>query len=346
MQKDLAVIHQQFVELFQLLLPSQEPPARSGHIAVENIVHDCRGQIARCQKLLGTHIPFLKPKLHGKAEDIRNKDRFIIFILEGESVRQLCLLLGRNIRSLHQKVIQFLYRHGAVRHHGQDLLLNSPGQFSLIIVILIKGGDLRAQLRQTIHPPAHKAIVKLHTGIRVVPHIPKQSFDQVQLIRTNILADIPAQNRHNRRKIKAFHFLTSFCSIFAQFAFNVFSFTISYNELTKVDGMNPIISAFAKKVNIDNSTFRVHVQGGDRYPEDGSDQSDRVLPQNRRRQGRIGKANIRRPRRSSKPAAEVAELPHKSKTGPSGSGHRNRKAKKQGTDLTGSLFPAFSMLFP
>lgn len=94
-----------------------------------------------------------------------------------------------------------------------------------------------------------------------------------------------------------------------------------------------------------------YAQGGDRYPENGADHSDRVLPQNRRRKRRTGKAGIRCPCRSSKPAAEVAELPHKPKAGTSGCSHRNRKGTKQGTDFSLSLFPAFlcpalEILFP
>ena len=42
MQKHLAVIHQQSVKLFQLLLPPKEPPAGPGDVGIENIVHHSR----------------------------------------------------------------------------------------------------------------------------------------------------------------------------------------------------------------------------------------------------------------------------------------------------------------
>ena len=80
--------------------------------------------------------------------------------------------------------------------------------------------------------------------------------------------------------------------------------------------------------------FRASAQGGDRYPKHGTDQSDRVLPQNRRRPGRIGQAGIRCPRIRSNPANQISELPHKPKIGASGCGHRNSKRKKQGADLS------------
>ena len=89
--------------------------------------------------------------------------------------------------------------------------------------------------------------------------------------------------------------------------------------------------------------FRARVQGGDRYPKHGADQSDCVLPQNRRRSYGTGKTGVRCPRSRSNPANQIAELPHKPKAGAFGCGHRNRKRKKQGTDLIESLFPAFSM---
>ena len=91
--------------------------------------------------------------------------------------------------------------------------------------------------------------------------------------------------------------------------------------------------------------FRASVQGGDRYPKHGADQSDRVLPQNRRRPDRTGKTGVRCPRSSSKPANQITELPYKPEAGAFGCGHRNRKRKKQGTDLMESLFPA-SYYFP
>ena len=87
--------------------------------------------------------------------------------------------------------------------------------------------------------------------------------------------------------------------------------------------------------------FRASAQGGDRYPKHGADQLDRVLPQNRRRPVRTGETGVRCPRRSSNPADQIAELPHKPETGAFGCGHRSRQRKKQGTDLMKSLFPAF-----
>ena len=87
--------------------------------------------------------------------------------------------------------------------------------------------------------------------------------------------------------------------------------------------------------------FRASAQGGDRYPKHGADQLDRVLPQNRRRPVRTGETGVRCPRRSSNPADQIAELPHKPETGAFGCGHRSRQRKKQGTDLMKRLFPAF-----
>ena len=91
--------------------------------------------------------------------------------------------------------------------------------------------------------------------------------------------------------------------------------------------------------------FRASAQGGDRYPKHGADQSDHVLPQNRRRPDGTGKAGVRCPRSRSNPANQIAELPHKPKAGAFGCGHRNDKNKKQRTDLTESLSPAFSICF-
>ena len=85
--------------------------------------------------------------------------------------------------------------------------------------------------------------------------------------------------------------------------------------------------------------FRASAQGGDRYPKHGTDQSDRVLPQNRRRPDRTGKTGVRCPRSRSNPANQIAELSLKPKAGTFGCGHRNRERKKQGTDLMESLFP-------
>ena len=79
--------------------------------------------------------------------------------------------------------------------------------------------------------------------------------------------------------------------------------------------------------------FRASVQGGDRYPKHGADQSDRVLPQNRRRPDRTGKTGVRCPRSRSNPANQIAELPHKPKAGAFGCGHRNRERKKQRVTL-------------
>ena len=90
--------------------------------------------------------------------------------------------------------------------------------------------------------------------------------------------------------------------------------------------------------------FRASAQGGDRYPKYGADQSDRVLPKNRRRPDGTGKAGVRCTRSSSNPANQIAELSHKPKDGAFGCGHRNRERTKQGTDLMESLFPA-SFLF-
>lgn len=92
--------------------------------------------------------------------------------------------------------------------------------------------------------------------------------------------------------------------------------------------------------------FRASAQGGDRYPKHGTDQSDRVLPQNRRRPDRTGKTGVRCPRSRSNPANQIAELPLKPKAGTFGCGHRNRERKKQGTDLMESLFPPASYYFP
>ena len=79
--------------------------------------------------------------------------------------------------------------------------------------------------------------------------------------------------------------------------------------------------------------FRASAQGGDRYPKHGTDQSDRVLPQDRRRPDRTGKAGVRCPRSRSNPANQIAELPHKPKAGAFGCGHRNRERKKQRVTL-------------
>ena len=68
---------------------------------------------------------------------------------------------------------------------------------------------------------------------RAVAHIAKQSFNQVQLIGIQILVDIPAQDCHYRRKIKTFHFFTSFCSISAQLAFNEQQTVFLYNSNTR-----------------------------------------------------------------------------------------------------------------
>ena len=86
--------------------------------------------------------------------------------------------------------------------------------------------------------------------------------------------------------------------------------------------------------------FRASAQGGDRYPKHGTDQFDRVLPQNLRRPDRTGKAGVRCSRSSSNPANQIAELPHKPKIRASGCGHRNSKGKKQGTDLNDGLYLA------
>ena len=94
MQKYLAVIHQQSMELLQFLLPAKEPPAGSGNIGIKDIIHYRRGQIALCQQLLLPYIPLFKPELHGKAENLHDEDRFIVFILKSITVRQFHLLLG------------------------------------------------------------------------------------------------------------------------------------------------------------------------------------------------------------------------------------------------------------
>lgn len=86
-------------------------------------------------------------------------------------------------------------------------------------------------------------------------------------------------------------------------------------------------------------------QGGDRYPANGADQSDRVLSKNRRRERGTGEACIRCPCRSSNPATEIIELPHTAKTRPSGCGHRYRKGKKQGTGLRRSCLCFFFALY-
>ena len=69
--------------------------------------------------------------------------------------------------------------------------------------------------------------------------------------------------------------------------------------------------------------FRASAQGGDRYPKHGTDQSDRVLPKNRRRPDRTGKAGVRCSRSRSNPANQIAELPHEPEAGAFGCGHRN-----------------------
>ena len=92
--------------------------------------------------------------------------------------------------------------------------------------------------------------------------------------------------------------------------------------------------------------FRASAQGGDRYPKHGTDQSDRVLPQNRRRPDGTGKAGVRCPRSRSNPADQIAELPHKPEARAFGYGHRNRERKKQVPDLMESLFPPASYYFP
>ena len=83
--------------------------------------------------------------------------------------------------------------------------------------------------------------------------------------------------------------------------------------------------------------FRASAQGGDRYPKHGTDQSDRTLPQNRRRSGGIGQAGIRCSRRRSNPTNQISELPHNPEIGTSGCGHRNNKRKKQETGLINGL---------
>ena len=86
MKKHLAVIHQQFVELNQLLFPAHKPAAGFQYITVKNEVPDGRRKIARCQKLFGTHIPLFKSQLHGEAEDVGDKHCFIVVVLEGKTV--------------------------------------------------------------------------------------------------------------------------------------------------------------------------------------------------------------------------------------------------------------------
>ena len=151
---------------------------------------------------------------------------------------------------------------------------------------------------------------------------------------------------------------TPFCSIQTQLAFNANISCPLYNKGTKTPQINPlyklfqkmckqITNIFSKEVEMDRicrfPVFRASAQGGDRYPKHGADQSDRVLPQKRRRKDRTGKTGVRCPRSRSNPANQIAELPHKPEAGAFGCGHRNRKGKKQGTDLMESLFPAFSM---
>ena len=55
---------------------------------------------------------------------------------------------------------------------------------------------------------------------------------------------------------------------------------------------------------------------------------------------------VRCPRSRSNPANQIAELPYKPEAGAFGCGHRNRKRKKQGTDLMESLLPPASYYFP
>ena len=111
-----------------------------------------------------------------------------------------------------------------------------------------------------------------------------------------------------------------------------------------------ITNIFSKEVETDRicrfPVFRASAQGGDRYPKHGADQSDRVLPQKRRRKDRTGKTGVRCPRSRSSPANQIAELPYKPKAGAFGCGHQNCKRKKQGTDLMERLFPASFYALP
>ena len=141
-QKHLTVIHQQGMKLFQLLLPPKEPPARSGDVGIENIVHNSRGEIARCQKLLLPHIPLFKAELHRKAEDFHYENRFIVFILKSISVCQLHLLLRGHIGSLQHKVIQFLGCHGTIGHHRQQHIFNAANQLPLIEAVLVEADNI------------------------------------------------------------------------------------------------------------------------------------------------------------------------------------------------------------
>ena len=63
------------VELHQPLLPTCKPAAGFWHIAVS----DCARQIARRQKLLGTHISLFKSQLHG---DVGDEYEFIVVVLK------------------------------------------------------------------------------------------------------------------------------------------------------------------------------------------------------------------------------------------------------------------------
>ena len=85
--------------------------------------------------------------------------------------------------------------------------------------------DFRTQLRHTVDPPAHKAVVKFHAGFRTGAHIAKQGFPQFQLIGTQIPVDIPTQHRHHRCKIKTFQ-LFHFLIVLADFVIHSFPLKI------------------------------------------------------------------------------------------------------------------------
>ena len=224
-EEHLVLIDEQFVELFQFPIPAQEPAAGLGNAGVEDVVHHRRGQIARSQQLAIADIPLLKPKPHGKAQHLHDEQRLI---LKRKTLCQLVLHLGRYIGSLHQKVMQLLHRHGRVGHHGQYRLFDGFLQLPLTSVFLIVSADFRTQLRQTIDPAAYLTIVQLHILKGIVDQIPEQGTQQIHLIGTHILIDVPPQDGHHRGKIQSLHFFTSFFSIYGQFPLNAFSRKPSY----------------------------------------------------------------------------------------------------------------------
>lgn len=135
----------------------------------------------------------------------------------------------------------------------------------------------------------------------------------------------------------------AFCSIGVQWKIYSFLLSFKYKDTKDKPIITRSISIGCKQFSIWLSltgfyitlskNLKSSVQGGDRYPENGTGQSNPVLPQNGRRKRRTGTAGVWCSCYIRKPAIEITELPYKSKTGTSGCGHRNRKEKKQGTDF-------------